>query len=36
MPSALAAIRSPAENGKYVREQYELYARLVESLGIRQ
>ena len=32
----IAAIRSPAETEKYVREQYELYARLVELLGIRQ
>ena len=32
----IAAIRSPVETEKFVREQYELYARLVESLGIRQ
>ncbi len=32
----IAAIRSPAETEKFVREQYELYARLVALLGIRQ
>ena len=32
----IAAIRSPAETEKFVREQYELYDRLVTSLGIRQ
>ncbi|MBM3383970.1 MAG: tripartite tricarboxylate transporter substrate binding protein [Betaproteobacteria bacterium] len=32
----IAAIRSPAETGKFVREQYELYARLVALLGIGQ
>jgi tripartite-type tricarboxylate transporter receptor subunit TctC len=32
----VAAIRSPAETEKYVREQYELYDKLVTSLGIRQ
>ena len=30
------AIRSPAETEHYVREQYELYDRLVTALGIRQ
>ncbi len=30
------AIRSPAETEKYVREQYELYSKLVTALGIRQ
>jgi len=32
----IAAIRSPAETEKYVREQYELYDKLVTALGIRQ
>jgi len=32
----VAAIRSPAETENYVREQYELYAKLVTALGIRQ
>jgi len=32
----IAAIRSPAETEKFVREQYELYDRLVTALGIRQ
>jgi len=32
----IAAIRSPAETEKFVREQYELYDRLVSLLGIRQ
>lgn len=32
----VAAIRSPVETEKYVREQYELYDKLVTSLGIRQ
>jgi tripartite-type tricarboxylate transporter receptor subunit TctC len=32
----IAAIRSPAETEKFVREQYELYAKLVSALGIRQ
>ena len=32
----IAAIRSPAETEKFVREQYELYAKLVALLGIRQ
>ena len=32
----VAAIRSPAETEKYVREQYELYDKLVTALGIRQ
>jgi tripartite-type tricarboxylate transporter receptor subunit TctC len=32
----VAAIRSPAETEKFVREQYELYDRLITGLGIRQ
>jgi tripartite-type tricarboxylate transporter receptor subunit TctC len=32
----VAAIRSPAETEKYIREQYELYDKLVTALGIRQ
>jgi len=32
----IAAIRSPAETEKFVREQYEIYDKLVTSLGIRQ
>jgi tripartite-type tricarboxylate transporter receptor subunit TctC len=32
----VAAIRSPAETEKFVREQYELYEKLVTGLGIRQ
>lgn len=32
----VVAIRSPAETEKYVREQYELYDKLVTALGIRQ
>jgi putative tricarboxylic transport membrane protein len=32
----IAAIRSPAETEKFVREQYELYEKLVGLLGIRQ
>jgi tripartite-type tricarboxylate transporter receptor subunit TctC len=32
----IAAIRSPAETEKFVREQYELYEKLVTTLGIRQ
>jgi putative tricarboxylic transport membrane protein len=32
----IAAIRSPAETEKFVREQYELYEKLVGALGIRQ
>lgn len=32
----IAAIRSPAESEHFVREQYELYERLVTELGIRQ
>jgi tripartite-type tricarboxylate transporter receptor subunit TctC len=32
----IAAIRSPAETEKFVREQFELYDRLVSALGIRQ
>lgn len=32
----IAAIRSPAETEKFVREQYELYNGLVGTLGIRQ
>jgi tripartite-type tricarboxylate transporter receptor subunit TctC len=32
----IAAIRSPAQTEKFVREQYELYEKLVGTLGIRQ
>ena len=32
----IAAIRSPAETEKYVKEQFELYDKLVTALGIRQ
>jgi len=32
----VAAIRSPTDTEKYVREQYELYDKLVTALGIRQ
>jgi tripartite-type tricarboxylate transporter receptor subunit TctC len=32
----VAAIRSPAESDRFVREQYELYDKLVTTLGIRQ
>jgi tripartite-type tricarboxylate transporter receptor subunit TctC len=32
----IAAIRSPAETERFVREQYELYDKLVGTLGIRQ
>jgi len=32
----IAAIRSPAETERFVREQFELYDRLVGILGIRQ
>jgi tripartite-type tricarboxylate transporter receptor subunit TctC len=32
----IAAIRSPAETERFVREQYELYDKLVATLGIRQ
>ena len=32
----IAAIRSPAETERFVREQFELYNRLVTVLGIRQ
>jgi tripartite-type tricarboxylate transporter receptor subunit TctC len=32
----IAAIRSPQETERFVREQYELYEKLVTSLGIRQ
>ena len=32
----IAAIRSPAETERFVREQFELYNRLVGMLGIRQ
>ena len=31
-----AAIRSQAATEQYVREQYELYDKLVSALGIRQ
>ena len=32
----IAAIRSPGETERFVREQYELYDKLVTALGIRQ
>ncbi|MGE5639533.1 MAG: Bug family tripartite tricarboxylate transporter substrate binding protein [Clostridia bacterium] len=32
----IAAIRSPAETEKFVREQFEVYDKLVTNLGIRQ
>jgi tripartite-type tricarboxylate transporter receptor subunit TctC len=32
----IAAIRSPAETEKYVREQFELYDKLATALGVRQ
>ncbi len=32
----IAAIRSPAETEKYVREQYEMYRKLAVGLGMRQ
>jgi tripartite-type tricarboxylate transporter receptor subunit TctC len=32
----IAAIRSPAETEKFVREQFEVYDKLIGSLGIRQ
>ena len=32
----IPAIRSPADTEKYVREQYELYDKLITTLGIRQ
>ena len=32
----IPAIRSPAETEKYVREQFELYDKLITTLGIRQ
>jgi tripartite-type tricarboxylate transporter receptor subunit TctC len=32
----IAAIRSPAESDKFMREQFELYNGLVSALGIRQ
>jgi tripartite-type tricarboxylate transporter receptor subunit TctC len=32
----IAAIRSPAESDRFLREQYELYDKLVGALGIRQ
>jgi tripartite-type tricarboxylate transporter receptor subunit TctC len=32
----IAAIRSPAETERFVREQFELYDKLVATLGIRQ
>ena len=32
----IAAIRSPAETERFVREQFELYDKLVTALGIRQ
>jgi len=32
----VVAIRSPAETEHFVREQYELYCKLVTALGARQ
>lgn len=32
----IAAIRSPVETEKYVREQYEMYSKLAVALGMRQ
>jgi tripartite-type tricarboxylate transporter receptor subunit TctC len=32
----VAAIRSPTETERFVREQFELYDKLVGTLGIRQ
>jgi tripartite-type tricarboxylate transporter receptor subunit TctC len=32
----IAAIRSPIETEKYVREQYEMYSKLAAALGMRQ
>jgi tripartite-type tricarboxylate transporter receptor subunit TctC len=32
----IAAIRSPAESEKFMREQVELYDKLITTLGIRQ
>jgi tripartite-type tricarboxylate transporter receptor subunit TctC len=32
----IPAVRSPAETDKFVREQYQLYERLAERLGLRQ
>jgi tripartite-type tricarboxylate transporter receptor subunit TctC len=32
----IPAVRSPAESAKFVREQYQLYERLAERLGLRQ
>jgi tripartite-type tricarboxylate transporter receptor subunit TctC len=32
----IPAVRSPAETERYVREQYELYDKLIGALGIRQ
>jgi tripartite-type tricarboxylate transporter receptor subunit TctC len=31
----IPAVRSPAETGQFVREQYELYEKLAERLGLR-
>jgi tripartite-type tricarboxylate transporter receptor subunit TctC len=32
----IAAVRSPAETDKFVRDQYQLYEKLAERLGLRQ
>jgi putative tricarboxylic transport membrane protein len=32
----IAAVRSPAETDRFVRDQYQLYERLAERLGLRQ
>src|SRR2546423_6110234 len=34
--ASIPAIRTPAETERFVREQYELYERLAERLGLRQ
>jgi tripartite-type tricarboxylate transporter receptor subunit TctC len=31
----IATVRSPAETDKFVRDQYQLYERLAERLGLR-
>jgi tripartite-type tricarboxylate transporter receptor subunit TctC len=32
----IAAVRSPAETDQFVRDQYQLYEKLAERLGLRQ
>lgn len=34
--AAISAIRSPAETGQFMREQYEIYEKKTISLGLRQ